>query len=365
MIMKKNKSLLPILIVLLLTLQLNAQYHRQESSLTFPDIDGFKTLKCDFHMHTTFSDGQVWPNYRVTEAIMDGLDVIAITDHIEHTPHEDYLICDFNTGYDIAKKEGDKHGVMVIKGAEITRSMPPGHLNAIFITDANKLETDEVMDAVAEAHNQGAFIFWNHPCWDAQQPDTIKWFDIHTEMYEKGYIHGIEVVNFSDFCPEAWNWAKEKDLTILSNSDTHSTTQMSKFKEHRPITLVFAKEFSQESVREALDDKKTALFYNNCIYGDEILISELLRNSLIIKKRHDKENNRIFFDIHNTSSAPVILYPNKNLPKGVVPKRLEIKPKSNIHFYVSTKKIDKRCISFKIGNFYTGPGEELDFNLAL
>lgn len=155
------KSLHSLLFVtfLLLTTGLFSQYHRQESTLSFPDIDGYKTLKCDFHIHTAFSDGQVWPDYRVTEAIMDGLDVIAITDHIEYTPHEDYINGDFNTSFEIAKKEGEKHGVMVIKGAEITRSMPPGHLNALFIKDANKLETDSVMDAVEEAYKQGAFIF--------------------------------------------------------------------------------------------------------------------------------------------------------------------------------------------------------------
>ena len=29
--------------------------------INIPDILGYKTLKCDFHMHTVFSDGMVWP----------------------------------------------------------------------------------------------------------------------------------------------------------------------------------------------------------------------------------------------------------------------------------------------------------------
>ncbi|PLX06442.1 MAG: histidinol-phosphatase [Marinilabiliales bacterium] len=352
-------------IFLVIPLLGNAQYHRQESTLYFPDLDEYKTYKCDFHIHTAFSDGQVWPDYRVTEAIMDGLDVIAITDHIEYTPHEDYLNCDHNSSFEIAKQEGERHGVLVIKGAEITRSMPPGHLNAIFIQDANKLDTEDVMDAVAEAHNQGGFIFWNHPCWDAQQPDTVIWFDIHTEMYNNDYIDGIEVVNFSDFCPEAWAWAKEKDLTILSNSDIHSTTQMSKFVKHRPITLVFAKDLTESDIRNGLEDKRTALFYNECIYGDEELISQLLIKSLLIEKRYDKENNKIFFDIHNISSAPIILIPSDNTPKYAIPKRLYIGAKSNIHFYVNTKDIDTRSITLKVENFFTGTDEELDFNLDL
>jgi len=341
------------------------QYHRQESSLFFPDIDGYKTLKCDFHMHTAFSDGQVWPDYRVTEAIMDGLDVIAITDHIEYTPHEEYLKGDFNSSYEIAKKEGDRYGILVIKGAEITRSMPPGHINAIFIKDANALNVENVEDAVEAAYNQGAFIFWNHPCWKAQQPDTVKWFDIHTKLFEKGYIHGIEVVNFSDFCPEAWQWALEKNLTILSNSDIHSTTSMSKFVEHRPITLVFSKDVSEKSVREALDNKRTLLFYNETLYGTKELLSKLLVSSLVINKRYDKEQNIVIFDISNLSSAPVIMYRHKDLQPRSVPGKLQIPAKSNIHFHVDLDKVTTKSIWFTIGNYIYDVDKNLEFELKI
>ena len=36
--------------------------------ISIPDIDGYKTLKCDFHMHTVFADAQVSPLGRVREA---------------------------------------------------------------------------------------------------------------------------------------------------------------------------------------------------------------------------------------------------------------------------------------------------------
>ena len=50
-----------------------------------------KTLKCDFHIHTVFSDGKVWPDIRVAEAWQEGLDAIAITDHIEYRPNKEIL----------------------------------------------------------------------------------------------------------------------------------------------------------------------------------------------------------------------------------------------------------------------------------
>ena len=52
-----------------------------------PDLPGLKTLKADFHLHTVFSDGQVWPTVHVQEAWRDGLDVVALTDHVEYQPH--------------------------------------------------------------------------------------------------------------------------------------------------------------------------------------------------------------------------------------------------------------------------------------
>jgi len=64
-------------------------YYDQEQIIEFPDIPGYKTLKCDFHQHTVFSDGHVWPTIRVAEASEDGLDAIAITDHLEYQPYKE------------------------------------------------------------------------------------------------------------------------------------------------------------------------------------------------------------------------------------------------------------------------------------
>ncbi len=58
------------------------------SAQIVPDMSEYKTLKCDFHMHTVFSDGLVWPTIRVDEAIDEGLVAIAITDHLEYLPHK-------------------------------------------------------------------------------------------------------------------------------------------------------------------------------------------------------------------------------------------------------------------------------------
>ena len=121
-----NQRIFSLYYILFFTLQfahsVSAQTRRE---IAIPDILGYQTLKCDFHMHTVFSDGDVWPTVRVQEAWQDGLDVIAITDHIEYLPHSQDIDADHNRAYEIAKPLANQIGVLLIRGTEITRSMPP------------------------------------------------------------------------------------------------------------------------------------------------------------------------------------------------------------------------------------------------
>jgi hypothetical protein len=99
--MKASRILSLMLLIFLLSgsLQINAQVRHE---IELPDILGYQTLKCDFHMHTIFSDGYVWPTVRIDEAWEEGLDAIAITDHIEYLPHKEYIKVDHNRAYQIA-----------------------------------------------------------------------------------------------------------------------------------------------------------------------------------------------------------------------------------------------------------------------
>ena len=59
----------------------------EQRLIQFPDTANYKTLVLDPHTHSSFSDGHVWPRIRVEEALRDGLDAIAITEHLEWQPH--------------------------------------------------------------------------------------------------------------------------------------------------------------------------------------------------------------------------------------------------------------------------------------
>lgn len=124
--------------------------------LAMPLLANAQLSNDDVHIHTVFSDGSVWPDIRVQEAWTEGLDAIAITVHIEYRPHKAIVAADHNESYNIAKAEGDKVGLTVIKGPEIIRSKPLGHLNALFISDANAMDVEDPLKAIDVAHEQGA-----------------------------------------------------------------------------------------------------------------------------------------------------------------------------------------------------------------
>jgi len=298
--------------------------HHHDRKITFPDIPDYKTLKCDFHQHAIFSDGKVYPSIRVEEAIKDGLDAISITEHLEYQPHKkDIPHPDRNRAYQIAletKKSIKDTTLIIANGSEITRDMPPGHSNAIFIKDANLLLKDKAIDAFREAKRQGAFIFWNHPHWKGQVSDGIaRLTDVHRQLIKEKLINGIEIVNEHIYSTEALEIALANDLTFIGASDVHGLIDWEYDVHkggHRPITLVFAKEKSEEAIKTALFEGKTAIWFNNTLIGKQQFLEPLIEASLAVKKAkylssgwtaHKKPLSILELVIYNNSDAEYIL----------------------------------------------------------
>lgn len=328
--------------------------HRKE--IRIPDISGYLTLKCDFHMHTIFSDGIVWPVYRVDEAWEEGLDAIAITDHIEDQPSKEYISGDHNAAYKIALEEANKKNILIIHAGEVTRKMPPGHLNAIFLNDANPLDNPDPIEALLEAKKQGAFIIWNHPGWKAQQPDTCMWMPMHQELFEKGLINGIEVFNEQEYYPIVLDWCLNRKLAVISNSDIHGIVLVSYDLEkgHRPMTLVFAKDRSIIAIREALFENRTLAYFNNRLAGKEEFLKALFEASVIIKPTgaSDKKK-REYFEIKNNSAVPFIM----ELKSGNI---ITIPAEASI-----IRTLDRNAdMHVSIKNLYTGSNSTLNLTLS-
>ncbi len=250
-------------------------------NINIPSIDGYEMLKCDFHMHTIFSDGQVLPTMRVIEAWTDGLDAIAITDHIENQRYKDIVRVDLNKSGKMAQEMGNEMGMLVVRGAEITRKKPLGHINALFIQDVNKLNVPDELDAVNEAVSQGAYLVWNHPGWPN---DTSTMYPIHKELIAQKKIRGVEVFNGSELYPKVLDWCNEYGIAYFANTDLHYASANSyREKLQRPMTLVFVKEHSVDGIKEALLEGRTVAYFENSLAGKEEYLKEIVQKSISVK----------------------------------------------------------------------------------
>ena len=300
----RQRIILSILLVNLLFAAFAFGQSRRE--INFPDILDYKTLKCDFHMHTVFSDGSVWPPVRVDEAWREGLDVISITDHIEYQPHKKDVPTNHGRSHDIAVSRARETNVLLIKAAEFTRETPPGHFNAIFIHDANALDVEDLIEGIKIANKQNAFVFWNHPGW---KPEHKGWFDTHTILYENKLMHGIEVVNGGSYYPEAHEWCLEKNLTMMGNSDIHQPATLLETtpENHRSITLVFAREKNIDAVKEALVEGRTAVWFKDKLIVRKKFLNAIFKESVEIGKPYIKYRDTIWVEIKNNSDIAIDL----------------------------------------------------------
>lgn len=310
------KTILSISIIFLSIFNLTAQHsHTSNHALFYPNIEGYQTLKTDLHIHTVFSDGNVWPTIRVQEALRENLDAISLTEHLEYQPHqEDIPHPNRNRSYDLALAEAKEHDLIIVHGSEITRSAPMGHNNAVFITDANSLLTEKAEQAFSEAKKQNAFVFWNHPAWHAQNPKGNPILsDFQKERIQKGELHGIEVINSVDYSEESLALALEQNLTIMGTSDIHGLIDWDYTEKgnDRPITLVFAKEKSLESIQEALFEGRTVAVYNGLLVGKAEFLKPLIAASIQLKSAKYISNTQVLeVLLENVSSSP-LLFENK------------------------------------------------------
>lgn len=307
-----KKYLLTITIFFQLVFGQHTHSHSNRK-ISFPDIKGFKTLSCDLHTHTVFSDGSVWPSIRVAEAKKDGLDAIAVTEHIEYQSYKDDIPNpDRNRSYDLTKKYAEKSELIVIAGTEITKSMPPGHANAIFVKDVNKIMNDDYMKSYLAARKQGAFVFWNHPHWIGQRKDaSVKIYDEVKQLIDKNLLHGIEVTNERTYSDQAIQTALDHDLTMIGTSDVHDLVDWDyniPQGGHRPVTLVFSKRKNLKDLKRSLFQGRTVVWYNNLLIGKNEWVSPLIDASLIIDSVGFYKNYELgIVKIKNTSDARFIL----------------------------------------------------------
>ena len=316
-------------------------------NIVLPQVNGYNIYKADLHIHTFYSDGHVSPEFRVIEAWNDGLDVLAITEHIEYRSLERDMM-EFMKGYvkegaeainwsivstpadkrgiqtdldmsvRLAQKEAEKYGLTIIPGAEISRAPETtGHFNVLFTTDNDAIYHPDPIESMKKAKAQGALLIHNHPGWKRPSLDMI---DFEKKLYPMGLLDGIEVMNQLDFYPRAIERAKEYGLYMTSNTDMHTSTY-----EYyrlngalRNMTLIFAKDKSLESLKEALKARRTLAYSFGTLAGEEQLLVDFFNASVSYQyisvdakgiRTYELRNNTSLSYTLSFGADPIVLEP--------------------------------------------------------
>ena len=309
--------------------------HRQE--IIFPKVGDYNVYTADLHTHTIYSDGCVTPGYRVREAWRDGLDIVAITDHIEYRkterelyqfmdgyikeeyrglpkgvntniaktkPDERGILVNLNIGYEMAKQEGDKFGIMVIRGAEITRG--DNHFNVLFTEDNNKIYDIDTEQSIRNAIKQGAFVSHNHPTRDKNTATEMT--PLAEELHAKKLFNGIEVGNSLWARDWLFSYCIDNGYAPISGTDMHGTTaekfhQSGNESVYRDMNLILAEKRDEKSIKEALFAGRTIAYHNNKLIGKEEYLIELFKASVNISYSYDT-NDATIVVLTNKSSFP-------------------------------------------------------------
>src|SRR5690606_11460963 len=101
----------------------------------------------------------------------------------------------------------------------------------LFTQDVNPIAAavDNWREMFEIAADQGGFMIWNHPGWEApasggiEKGSPLRFTAAHEEVFNKGMLHGIEVFNSTEYYPVVSDWCNDRDLAIFANSDIHAT----------------------------------------------------------------------------------------------------------------------------------------------
>ena len=304
-------------------------------NIILPQVNGYNCYKADLHCHTIYSDGQVTPTWRVREAWLDGLDIVAITDHLEvrryeptilkhlrkynadGEPHkyiyagsakvpvnDDPVMTDFNVSYQEAEKATKKYPVHVIKAIEISRTKATGSdYNALFVKDIDKIYDKDHFQVLRNAKAQGCLVIHNHPV-IGRSECTMTEFE--SAAMAEGLFDCIEVASGCTFYPPIVRRAIENKMCMLASTDSHIPTASTLYTKgvYRTMTIILAKENNEKHIKEALKARRTLGYCGGHLIGEEALLTDFFNaavNVQLISK--DDKGGRTYALTNNSSIA--------------------------------------------------------------
>lgn len=307
-------------------------------NIVLPQVNGYNCYKADLHCHTIYSDGQVTPTWRVREAWLDGLDILAITDHLEvrryektilnhlrkynanGEPHkyvyagsakvpvnDDPVMSDFNVSYQEAEKATKKYPVHVIKAIEISRTKATGSdYNALFVKDIEKIYDKDHFQVLRNAKDQGCLVIHNHPV--IGRAECVMTEFEKTAMAE-GLFDGIEVASGCTLYPPIVKRAIDNKLFMVGATDSHIPTASANYTDgiYRTMTLIFAKDNNEKHIKEALKARRTLAYCGGHLIGEDHLLTDFFNAAVDVKLLSKDSKGTCTYTLTNNSSIAFTL----------------------------------------------------------
>ena len=200
-------------------------------------------LLCDFHIHTTYSDGSVKLRRTIDLFGQAGFDVIAITDHVVD---ENHALGQFAHRFRFSVRENnfeaylahlreetqrawDRYGMLVLPGVEITKhafhSDDAAHVLLIDIKEFVSATWD-YEKIFLEAKKQDALVIACHPHHTSEKIniDTLYLWN-NRDKYAR-YIDAWEIANRDD----VFNVISLKKYPYIAGSDFHRVRHLYSWK---------------------------------------------------------------------------------------------------------------------------------------
>jgi len=214
----------------------------------------YVVLKCEFHLHTTYSDGAYSPAEMIQYYKEHGYDVVAVTDHTN--------IEGWHDGIAEAQAAGASAGVLVIEGGEISFRWEDNthkHIVALFChaLDSTNEPTDLSLEEIFhDIHAKGGLGIVAHP-WRG-------WSNWQQYQYAD-YIDGWEYEPHA-ISPEYRLWLLNSDKIYMFNHDAHGYwLEGSEWAEAH--TLLLSHNRTLSGVREALESRRIVVSYGSNYYA--------------------------------------------------------------------------------------------------
>lgn len=233
-------------------------------------------LLCDFHIHTTWSDGSV----RLPDAVdlygQAGFDVIAITDHVHNTDgvigsfagtlDKTVLPARFPAYLDELRREAERaereYGLLVLPGVEITKEYlsQADSAHVLLIGIDRFVSADQPWEGVFhEAREQDALVVACHPHHtDHEIRDTLYFWN-NREKYKR-HFDAWEVANRTDL----FSVVSLSNYPCVANGDFHDPAHLYSWKTLLPC------ERTWPAVRASVRDNRgvaITLFRNGTARG--------------------------------------------------------------------------------------------------